>query len=81
MTKAKHPKKRKIRIEIDFETGEISKIKAHSPNPISEKRLNQAEIDQLLADQHTYIGKLVFTHSSPGCVTYILGGHAVQICY
>ncbi len=78
---SKNPKKRWIRFEIDYETGEVLKVKAHSPNPISEKQLTQAEIDRLLADQHTYIGKIVFTHSSPGCVTYILGGHAVKICY
>jgi hypothetical protein len=78
---SKQPKKRWIRFEIDYETGEVLKVKAHSPNPISEKELTQAEIDQLLADQYTYVGKLVFTHSSPGCVTYILGGNAVKVCY
>ena len=81
MKTAKPPKKRKIKIEIDYETGEIIDVKGHDPNPISEKKLTQAEIDQLLLGKHTYIGQLVFTHSSPGCVTYILGGWAVQICY
>jgi hypothetical protein len=74
-------RKRKIRIEIDFENGDIAKVKAHSQGPISRTKLNQTEIDKLLQGPHTEIGKLVHTHSSPGCVTYILGGRAVQICY
>ena len=81
MKTAKPPKKRKIKFEIDFETGEVVDVKGHDPNPISEKELNQAEIDQLLQGEYKDIGKIVHTHSSPGCVTYILGGYAVQICY
>jgi hypothetical protein len=81
MKTAKPPKKRKIKIEIDYETGEVIDVKGLDPNPISEKELTQAEINQLLQGEHTDIGQLVFTHSSPGCVTYILGGRAVQICY
>jgi hypothetical protein len=81
MTTDKPPKKRKIKIEIDFENGEIAGVEAHSPGAISEKQLTQTEIDQLLLGPYTLIGQLLFTHSSPGCVTYILGGFAVTICY
>ncbi len=74
-------RKRKIRIEIDFENGDIAKVKAHSPGSISRTKLTPTEIDDLLEGPHRFIGHLVHTHSSPGCVTYILGGHAVKICW
>jgi len=77
----KQPKKRKIRIEIDFENGIIAKVNPHSPGHISRTELTPTEINELLQGPHRFIGQLVHTHSSPGCVTYILGGRAVQICY
>ena len=80
MTSSKGPKKKWIKIRIDFETGQVDEVKAHDPGG-SEKELTQQELDDLLQGPHQYIGKLVHTHSSPGCVTYILGGWAVQICY
>ena len=81
MTNSKKPKKSKwIKIRIDFESGEVEEVKTHDPGG-SEKQLNQQEIDELLQGSHQYIGKLVHTHSSPGCVTYILGGWARKICY
>jgi hypothetical protein len=70
-----------FKIKIDFETGLVAKIKSENPDTNPAKKLTQAEIDDLLQGPHTVIGQLVFTHSSPGCVTYILGGHAVKICY
>jgi hypothetical protein len=77
----KKPKKSKwIKIRIDFESGEIEDVKAHDPGG-SEQQLTQEELDQLLQGPHQYIGKLVHTHSSPGCVTYILGGWARKICF
>jgi len=82
MTNPKSPQKKKwIKMRIDFETGEIDEVKGHDSNPISVKKLTQEEIDQLLQGPYQYIGKLLYTHSSPGCVTYILGGWAVKICY
>jgi hypothetical protein len=81
MKTAKPPKKRKIRIEIDFENGDIAKVNPHSPGHISRTELTPTEINELLQGPHRFIGQLVHTHSSPGCVTYILGGRAVQICY
>ena len=77
----KQPKKRKIRIEIDFENGKIAKVNPHSPGHISRTKLTPTEINELLQDPHRFIGQIVHTHSSPGCVTYILGGDAVKICY
>ena len=84
MANSKNPKKRWIRIRIDFETGAVvvnkNDIKGHDQGS-SENQLNQQEIDQLLAGEYTDIGRLVFTHQSPGCVTYIFRGDAVKICY
>ena len=75
------PKKKWIKIRIDFESGEVLDVKSHDPGPIKEKKLTQEELDELLQGPYQYIGKLVHTHQSPGCVTYILGGWAVKICY
>ena len=80
MTNSKGPKKKWIKIRIDFESGEVLDVKTHDTGG-SEKQLTQQEINDLLIGPHQYIGKLVHTHQSPGCVTYILGGWAVQICY
>jgi len=80
MTNSKNPKKKWIKIRIDFESGEVDKVKAHDPGG-SEKELTQQELDDLLQGPYQYIGKLLFTHSSPGCVTYIIGGWAIKICY
>ncbi len=81
MTNSKGPNKKWIKIRIDFESGQVDEVKAHDPGSISEKELTQEEIDQLLLGPYQYIGKLLYTHSSPGCVTYILGGRAIKICY
>jgi hypothetical protein len=70
-----------FKIKIDFETGLVAKIKSENPNTNPAKKLTQTEIKELLGGPHTEVGQLVFTRSSPGCVTYILGGFAVQICY
>ena len=75
------PKKRWIKIEIDFDSGETFQIKPHSQGHSSEKELSHQEIAQLLRGQYSHIGQLLYTHQSPGCVTYILGGRAVKICY
>ena len=74
-------KKRKIRIEIDFDSSKFEKVKPHSPGHISRTKLTQEQIDELLNGPHRFVGQIVHSHSSPGCVTYILGGHAVKICY
>ena len=80
MTKAgSNPKY--FKMKIDFNTGMVVKIKSENPNSNPAKKLTQKEIDELLQGPHTDIGKIVFSHSSPGCVTYILGGYAVQVCY
>jgi hypothetical protein len=75
------PKKKWIKMRIDFESGEVLDVKAHDPGPIKEKQLTQEELDELLQGEYTYIGKLLYTKSSPGCVTYILGGYAFMICW
>ena len=80
MANSKGPKKKWIKIRIDFESGQVYEVKAHDPGG-SEQELNQQQIDELLQGPHQYIGNLIYTHSSPGCVTYILGGRAIKICY
>ena len=80
MTSSNGPKKKWIKIRIDFESGQVDEVKAHDPGG-SEQELNQQQIDDLLQGPHQYIGNLIYTHSSPGCVTYILGGRAIKICY
>ena len=83
MTNSKGPKKKWIKMRIDFETGDIdikNEVKADDPGG-SEQELTQQEINDLLQGPHKFIGQLIHTHSSPGCVTYILGGRAIKICY
>ena len=73
--------KKKITLEIDFDTGMVEDVKAQSSGYTKGKKLTQAELNKLLAGPHTEMGKLVFTHSSPGCVTYYIGGNAWTVCY
>jgi hypothetical protein len=75
------PNTKYFKIKIDFDTGEVVKIKSENPNTHPARELTQQELDQLLQSEYKDIGKIVHTHSSPGCVTYILGGWAIQICY
>ena len=75
------PNKKWIKIKIDFESGEVLDVKAHDPGPSKEKKLTQEELDDLLQGRYQYIGKLVHTHSSPGCVTLIIGGFAWVVCW
>ena len=78
------PKKKWVKIRIDFETGDIdvkNDVKPHSSGHTLEKELTSGELNQLLQGPHRFIGQIVHTHQSPGCVTYILGGRARKICY
>jgi hypothetical protein len=84
MTNTKGSKKKWIKIRIDFETGDIdvkNEVKPHDSGHTKEEELSPAQVNQLLQGPHKFIGQLIHTHSSPGCVTYILGGRAIKICY
>jgi hypothetical protein len=77
-TKA-HSGSKYFKIKIDTDTGQVVEKVDGNNNPA--KELTPQEIQNLyqnLAPQH--IGILLFTHSSPGCVYFVVGGRAFRVC-
>jgi len=68
-----------MKIKISTETGEVVKVKDENNNKATE--LTLAELQQIYDTQNPqHIGTILYTHSSPGCVTVIVGGVARRIC-
>jgi len=74
-SKSKH-----MKITISTETGQLVKITDENGNPA--KKLTPAELQQIYDTQNPqHIGTVLYTHSSPGCVTIVFGGWAFQTCW
>jgi hypothetical protein len=73
----KHPKY--IKIRINTETGELIDIKDHNNKP--GKQLTPAELQQIIQNQSPLeIGKILYTHSSPGCIIVTILGWPIMVC-
>ena len=73
------PKSKYFKIKIDTETGKVKKIKDEHDKDATE--LTPQELEQLYQSEFEYLGAIFYTHSSPGCVYYVIGGWAVKICF
>jgi hypothetical protein len=69
------------KIKINTETGELVKITDEKNNPATE--MTPEEVEQMYQNQNgfEYIGLILHTHSSPGCVVYYSGGKYKKICW
>jgi hypothetical protein len=82
---AQAPKKAKsgskyMKITISTETGELVKVTDENGNQA--KKLTPAALQQIIQNQAPLkIGEILYTHSSPGCVIYVIGGYAYQFCF
>ena len=82
---AQVPKKTKVKskymkITISTETGQLVKVTDENNNQA--KQLTPAELQQIIQNQAPLkIAEILYTHSSPGCVIYVIGGYAYQFCY
>jgi hypothetical protein len=70
-----------MKIKINTETGELVKITDEKNNPASE--MTPEEVEQMYQNQNgfEYVGLLLHTHSSPGCVVYYSRGKYKKICW
>jgi hypothetical protein len=76
-SQSKHPKH--LKIWINTETGELIDIKDQDNKPA--KKLTPAQLQQIYQNQTPLeIGKILYTQSSPGCVTVVILGWPFQIC-
>ena len=71
-------KSKYFKMKINTETGEVVKIKDEHEN--SGTQLTPQELEQLYQSDFKYVGAIFHTHSSPGCVYYVVGGWAIKIC-
>ena len=71
----------KMKIKIKTVNGELDSVTDGSNVDAGE--MTQAEVDQMYAspDGPRYVGTILYTHSSPGCVVYYYRGKYRKVCY
>jgi hypothetical protein len=72
---------KQIVITADTETGKILSVKDENGTPAT--IVGEDEIQKAYESPNgfKYIGTMLFTHSSPGCVWVVIGGRYYRICY
>jgi len=69
-----------MKITLSTETGELVKITDENNNPA--KQLTPAELQQIYKTKNPqHIGTILYTHSSPGCIVFTIGGYAYKVCW
>jgi Na+-transporting NADH:ubiquinone oxidoreductase subunit NqrC len=68
--------KKLIKMWVDKANGQILKVK-HVKDDGSEGDAIPVSPPQ----SAQYIGTILYTHSSPGCVYYVIGGTALKVCW
>ncbi len=73
--------KKEMRIKVKKATGEIVEVRDENGNPATE--MTPAEVEQMYQspDGPKYIGTILYTHSSPGCVVYYYRGKYRKVCW
>ena len=70
---------KKMKIKVRTQTGKVDPIVDENNDAATE--MTQQEIDQMYQNGPQYIGTILYTHSSPGCVVYCSRGKCYRICY
>ncbi len=72
---------KKMKIKVKKATGEIVYVKHENDDAATP--VTQQELDQIYQSPEgfKYVGVILHSHSSPGCVYYVMGGWAVKICW
>ena len=70
----------KMEITVNAETGEVTSVTSEYGKT---ETVSQEELQAIYqsAKGFRWVGLMLHTHSSPGCVYYLLGGHARKICF
>ena len=71
-----------LKVTVNEATGEVVSVTDESGNNKA-TRLTQKELEEIYrsSEGFRYAGVILHTHSSPNCITYLLGGWALKICY
>ena len=71
---------RYMRIELETATGKVVKIV--DENGKKAKKVTSTKLQQIYGSKNGFkhIGTILYTHSSPGCITVIIAGKAFQLC-
>ena len=70
-----------MKIKVETETGKVVKVVDENGNeatPVDPKEIEKIYQSE---DGFKYVGTILYTHSSPGCVYLCLGGTWYKICY
>ena len=69
----------KMKIKVRTQNGQVDPIVDENNDAATE--MTQQEIDQMYQNGPQYIGTILYTHSSPGCVVLCSRGRCYRICY
>ena len=72
---------KKMKVKVKKSTGEI--VEVTDENNALGIPVDPTELQQIYEspDGFRYVGVILHTHSSPGCVYYIIGGNAYKFCW
>ncbi len=68
-------------ITVETETGNVAKVVDENGNKAT--KLTPEELHKIYESQEglKYVGTILHSHSSPGCIYIIIGGWAFKICF
>ncbi len=72
---------KKMKIKVKTQNGKVDPIVDENNNQATELTPEELEEIYQSPDGFKYIGTILYTHSSPGCVVIKIGGKAYKICY
>ena len=72
---------KKMKIKIKTETGELDKVTDENNNDATEMTAEEVEQMYQNPEGFKFIGLVLYTHSSPGCVVYYSGGKYRKVCW
>jgi hypothetical protein len=69
-----------MKIKLEIATGNVVKVVDEKGKKA--KKVTQTALQQIYQSKNgvKHVGTILHTHSSPGCITIILGGKAFQLC-
>ena len=72
---------KKMKIKIKTDTGELDKVTDENGNEATEMTPDEVEQMYQSPDGPKYVGTILYTHSSPGCVVYYYRGKYRKVCW
>ena len=69
-----------MKIKLDTATGNV--VKVIDENGKKAKKVTEKALRQIYQSKNGFkhLGTILYTHSSPGCITVIIAGKAFQLC-